>query len=166
MRRQLPIAKCNELYILSSKKPSINFDTYLTHLINQFNLNRNSLSHILHLGYHLFNFIPTQSWPNKHFRLTQFTTFDFTDVSEDIAAHDRQRRAVASPDEHDFTLEHTYTSAKTIYKSTKANHILHYFSVAILAAFVVEVILKLIGYGKYFFSNKMEVGVIIVWVFI
>ena len=55
----------------------------------------------------------------------------------DFSGH-RQRRA-ATPQAADFGGEHTYDTAKLIYKATKANHILHYSSIAILAVFVIEV---------------------------
>lgn len=55
-------------------------------------------------------------------------------------SHTRRKRASGGePHAEDFGKEHSYEAAKMIYNSTKANHILHYCSIAILAVFVVEV---------------------------
>ncbi|XP_067946030.1 uncharacterized protein [Watersipora subatra] len=85
--------------------------------------------------------------------------------SDDV--HNIQKRASsggAKPYEGNFGQKHLYDAALLIHNSTKANFILHYCSVAILSVFVIEVALKVIGYGKSYFKNKWEVidGVVII----
>lgn len=61
--------------------------------------------------------------------------------------HSIHKRSAGSggpiPEKSDFGEEHSYNAAKLIHNSTKANVIMHFCSIAILAVFVVEVSLTM-----------------------